>query len=63
MVSVDGEEVEREVINESHYNKSDQIIKVGTKSDNAGASAAVRSAIATQDRDKINAAISQAGAS
>lgn len=63
VVSVDGEEVEREVINESHYNKSDQIIKVGTKSDNAGASAAVRSAIATQDRDKINAAISQAGAS
>lgn len=61
VVSVDGEETEREVINESHYNKSDQIIKIGTKSDNAEASAAVRSAIATQDKSKIDAAISQAG--
>ena len=61
IVFVDGEETEREVINESHYNKSDQIIKIGTKSDNAEASAAVRSAIATQDKSKIDAAVSQAG--
>lgn len=61
VVSVDGKEVEREKVNESHYSKSDQVVKVGTKSDNANAAAAVRAAIATQDYSKIMAAISQAG--
>ena len=59
--AVYGKEVEREKVNESHYSKSDQVVKVGTKSDNANASAAVRAAIATQDYSKIMAAISQAG--
>ena len=57
VVSENGKEVEREIVNNSHYNKSDQIIKIGTKSDNASAAAAVRSAIATQDYSKIMAAI------
>lgn len=57
----DGKEVDREVVNNSNYNKADQVIKVGTASDNAQASALVRQAIATQDQSKINAAISQAG--
>lgn len=57
VVSENGKEVEREIVNNSHYNKSDQIIKIGTKSDNASAAAAVRSAIATQDYSTIMAAI------
>ena len=52
----------RKVINNSTYNKSDQVISVGTKSSNAQASAIVRNAIGSQDRSKINAAISQAQA-
>ena len=55
-----GEEVNREVINYSTYEKSDQIIEVGTASDDAAASEMVRSAISTQDPDQINAAIYQA---
>ena len=58
----DGEEVGKEQINDSYYKKSDQIIEVGTKSDNPEASALVKNAVATQDRDKINAAIAQASA-
>ena len=61
VIYVDGKETDRQQINESHYNKSDQIIKIGTKSDNASAAAAVRSAIATQNYSKIMAAIGQAG--
>ena len=60
IVYQDGEEVSRDVINSSKYEKSDQIIKIGTASDNSQASALVRSAIATQDQAKINEAISQA---
>ena len=58
----DGEKVGKEQINDSYYKKSDQIIEVGTKSDNPEASALVKNAVATQDRDKINAAIAQAAA-
>lgn len=58
----DGEEVGKEQINDSYYKKSDQIIEVGTKSDNPEASALVKNAVATQDKDKINAAIAQAAA-
>ena len=58
----DGEEVGKEQINDSYYKKSDQIIEVGTKSDNPEASALVKNAVATQDGDKINAAIAQAAA-
>ena len=55
-----GEEVSREVINYSTYEKSDQIVEVGTASDDAMASAMVREAIGTQEPDKIQAAIYQA---
>ena len=57
-----GEEVSREVINNSTYQTSDVTVKVGTKSDNAEASSLVREAIATQDEGKINEAISKASA-
>lgn len=60
VVYQDGEEVSRDVINHSTYSKSDQIIKVGTKSDNAEAAVIVREAIASQDKAAIDAAISQA---
>lgn len=62
IVIQDGKHVSRKVINNSTYNKSDQVISVGTKSSNAQASAIVRNAIGSQDRSKINAAISQAQA-
>ena len=52
----------RKQINDSYYKKSDQIIEVGIKSDNPEASALVKNAVATQDKDKINAAIAQASA-
>lgn len=57
-----GEEVSREVINNSTYQTSDVTVKVGTKSDNAEATKLVEEAIATQDQEKINAAISKASA-
>lgn len=60
IVYQNGEEVSRDVINNSTYNKSDRIIEVGTKSDNPSASALVQNAIATQDEGKIRAAIAQA---
>ena len=62
IVIQDGKQVSRKVINNSTYNKSDQVISVGTKSSNAQASAIVRNAIGLQNRSKINAAISQAQA-
>ena len=57
-----GEEVSREVINNSTYQTSDVTVKVGTKSDNAEATKLVEEAIETQDQEKINAAISKASA-
>lgn len=60
IVKQDGREVSRDVINESHYQKSDEIIAVGTASENLQASGLVSSAIATQDGSRINAAISKA---
>lgn len=60
IVYQDGVEVSRDVINYSTYEKSDQIIKVGTASENAEAAALVRAAIATQDQGKINEAVVQA---
>lgn len=62
IVIQDGKQVSRKIINNSTYNKSDQVISVGTKSSNAQASAIVRNAIGSQNRSKINAAISQAQA-
>ncbi|MEA4817658.1 MAG: hypothetical protein VB117_03395, partial [[Clostridium] scindens] len=52
--------VSRDVINNSTYEKSDQIIEIGTRTDNAQAKVLVQNAIATQDKGKIDAAISQA---
>lgn len=62
VVYQDGNEVSRDVINNSTYNKSDRIITVGTKSDNAQAAALVVNAVATQDKEKIDEAIAQAKA-
>jgi hypothetical protein len=58
----DGQEVSREVINQSTYARSDQVVEVGTASENAVASALVREALVTQDQAKIAAAITQAQA-
>lgn len=60
VVYQDGVEESREVINHSTYAKSDQVIKVGTASDDPAKTKLVQDAIATQDQAKINAAISQA---
>lgn len=60
IVYQDGKEVSRDVINKSNYNKSDQVIEVGTKSSNPEASSLVANAVATQDKEKIKAAINQA---
>lgn len=57
-----GEEVSREVINNSTYQPSEVTIKVGTASENKEAVKLVQEAIETQDEEKINAAISQAAA-
>lgn len=56
----DDRRVSREVVNNSTYNKSDRIITVGTRSDNDQARRLVSQAVATQDRDKINAALASA---
>ena len=60
IVYQDGKEVNRDVINQSRYSKSDQIVEVGTKSANGEATDLVARAVATQDQEKIQAAISQA---
>ncbi len=60
IVYENGEEVSRDVINNSTYSASEITIKVGTASDNAEASALVSQAIASQNEDTINSAISQA---
>ena len=60
VVYQDGVEVSRDVINNSNYNVSNVVVSVGTATDNAEAAAAVRAAIATQDKGTIDAAIAQA---
>lgn len=62
IVKENGKEVSRDVVNESSYQKSDTIVKVGTASDNGTASGIVETAIATQDGGKISAAINKAQA-
>lgn len=56
----DGEEVSREMVNESHYMASGKTVAVGTFSDNAEKSAKVTAAIETQDEAQINAAVAEA---
>lgn len=60
VVYENGAEVSRDVINNSTYEKSDQIVEVGTMSDNAEAAELVRKAIASQDKAAIEAAVAQA---
>lgn len=62
VVYENGKEVSRDDINYSKYNKSDYIVKVGTKSDVSAASSLVRNAIASQDSAKIKQAIAEAQA-
>lgn len=55
-----GEEIKRVEVNYSSYQKSNQIIYIGTKSDNLAATVHVKNAIATQDLDRIRAAVQEA---
>lgn len=57
-----GKEISRDDINYSKYNKSDYIVKVGTKSDVTAAVSLVKNAIATQDSERIKQAIAEAQA-
>lgn len=60
IVYENGEEVSRDVINESHYSMSPNIVSVGISSSNDEAAALVRNAVSTQKRDAIDAAIAEA---
>ena len=60
VVYQDGKEVEREVFNNSSYQKSNQIVEIGTKSDNASATVLVREAIGSNDPERIQNAINAA---
>ncbi len=60
IVYEDGQEVSREVFNTSYYAKSDQVIEVGTASASGDVLTALQNAIASQDADQVNAAVSQA---
>lgn len=62
VVKQNGQQVSKDKVNSSSYRMSEAKIEVGTKSDNAQASALVKNAIATQDGAKIDAAIEQAKA-
>ncbi len=58
IVTVDGVVESRTVFNSSYYKMSPAIYEVGVKSSNSEATSALVSAIATNDRDRINAVIS-----
>lgn len=62
VVYENGVEVSREKKNNSYYKASELTVKIGTASSKAEASELVKKAIATQDEEKINAAISEAKA-
>lgn len=62
VVYEDGREVSRDIFNTSHYEKSNQIVEVGTASGSPEAVKLLQAAIASQDEAKIKEAISQAGA-
>lgn len=62
VVYEDGKEVDRILVNTSKYSSSPAVYSVGTKSDDAEASAIVKAAIKTQKRKKIDAAIAEAKA-
>ena len=60
VVYEDGKEVSRDVINNSTYNTSNRVIKVGTASDNKEASSVVKNSISSQDETTIKNAIGEA---
>ena len=60
VVYENGQEVSRDIFNNSTYSASPVTVNVGTASDNAEASALVKAAIATQDEGQINNAIAEA---
>lgn len=60
VVTVNGSEVSREVVNNSNYSSSAATYKVGIATDNPEAKAVLTNAIATQDEATIKAAIAQA---
>lgn len=62
VVYENGQEVSRDVINNSTYNASVVKVKVGTASENAEASEKVKAAISSQDESKIQSAIGEAKA-
>lgn len=57
VVTVDGVEESREVVNKSTYKSSPRIVKVGTATEDANIAAAVGAAIATGDEATIYAAV------
>ena len=59
IVTVDGQEVSREIFNTSKYNESPDIYTVGTATSNPDASFAITTALATQDEATIRAAAEQ----
>lgn len=59
VVTENGEEVSRDVVNYSDYASSPETYSVGTASDDANATAKMNQAIATQDLSTINAAIQE----
>ncbi|MCD8300418.1 MAG: VanW family protein [Clostridiales bacterium] len=59
IVTVDGVEESREVFNNTTYRMSPTIYEVGVASSNSAATAAMKSAIATNNLSKINAAIAE----
>ena len=59
IVYENGKQVSKDVINESTYSKADKH-SVGIKTKNSSAAAVVKEAVSTQDKAKIQAAISEA---
>ena len=62
VVTIDGVEQEREVVNTSKYSSSPKIIAVGNVSDDPNACAAINAAIATQDEATVRAVAAQCAA-
>lgn len=60
IVYEDNAEVSREVFNNSYYEKSDEIVEVGTASSSSEATAIVSGAIHSQNYDTIQSAINKA---
>ena len=60
IVYENGKQISKDVINESIYSKADKTISVGVKTKNSSAAEIVKQAISTQDKEKIQTAISKA---